>query len=153
MRSTCRLGMLAAIFAAGAVWRTLAAAPDPEQAEFFESKVRPIFAENCYRCHSEKAEKLKGELRLDTPEALLKGGASGPAIVAGDPDASLLIKAVRHTNSRLQMPFKGKKLPAEQILILESWVKMGAPVPNAAGASGPLTVVARARASHWAFQP
>ena len=146
------MGLLAALFAAGAVSRTWAAAPDPEQAEFFESKVRPIFADNCYRCHSEKAEKLKGELRLDTPEAVLKGGASGPAIVAGDPDASLLIKAVRHTHPRLQMPFKGKKLAADQILILENWIKMGAPVPNSAVVSGPLTVVARARANHWAFQ-
>src|SRR6266704_1636224 len=83
-----------------------------EQIEFFESKVRPIFAEHCYTCHSEKAEKLKGGLRLDSTEAILKGGDSGPAVIAGDPDASLLIKAIRYTDPDLQMPPKNKKLPA-----------------------------------------
>src|SRR2546430_1238229 len=73
-----------------------AAEPSADQIEFFETKVRPIFAEHCYQCHSEKAEKLKGGLRLDTTEALLKGGTSGAAISPGDPEASLLIKAVRY---------------------------------------------------------
>src|SRR5689334_8785635 len=94
-----------------------------EGVEFFESKVRPIFAEHCYSCHSEKAEKLKGSLRLDTPDALLKGGSSGAAFVAGQPDASLLIKAVRYVDLDLQMPPKNKKLADDQIATLEAWVK------------------------------
>src|SRR5437588_2107668 len=104
--------------------------PTPEQIEFFETKVRPVLAENCFRCHSEKAEKLKGGLRLDTPEALLKGGDSGPVILSGDPEASLLIKAVRYLDPDLQMPPKNKKLPVEQIASLEAWIKMGAPMPR-----------------------
>src|SRR5438093_3586472 len=64
-----------------------AAAPTPEQTEFFEQEIRPVFAEHCYSCHSAQAEKVKGGLRLDTREALLKGGSSGPVIVPGDANA------------------------------------------------------------------
>ncbi|HEU0037927.1 MAG TPA: c-type cytochrome domain-containing protein, partial [Verrucomicrobiae bacterium] len=81
-----------------------AAEPTAEQVEFFEKRIRPIFAEHCYSCHSDKAEKVKGGLRLDTREALLKGGSSGAVIVPGDPDASPLIKAVRYQDAALQMP-------------------------------------------------
>jgi hypothetical protein len=125
-----------------------------EQIEFFENKIRPVFAERCYSCHSEKAEKLKGGLRLDTAEGVLKGGTSGPVIVAGEPDASLLIKAVRYADPDLQMPPKGKRLSAEKIANLEAWVKMGAPMPHISVSSHrPLTEVSEARARHWAFQP
>ncbi len=86
-----------------------------EQTEFFENKIRPVFADHCYSCHSDKAEKVKGGLRLDTRDALLKGGNSGPVIVPGDADASPLIKAVRYADPDLQMPPKDKKLSAEQI--------------------------------------
>ena len=68
-----------------------------------------MLADNCYKCHSTLAEKVKGGLLLDSREALLKGGDNGPVIVPGDPDASLLIKAVRYTDPDLQMP-KDKKL-------------------------------------------
>src|SRR5205814_61971 len=99
----------------------------------------------------------KGGLRLDSPEALLKGGGSGPAIVLGNPDASLLIKAVRYTDPELQMPpSKGgdKKLASGQIASLETWVKMGAPMPRTlASGRRPLTDISEARARHWAFQP
>jgi mono/diheme cytochrome c family protein len=131
-----------------------AAEPSAEQLEFFESKVRPVFAEQCYKCHSEKAEKLKGGLRLDSPEAILKGGDTGPAIVPGDIEGSLLIKAVRYSDPDLQMPPKNKKLSTEQIASLEAWVKMGAPMPltptlsPSDGERGK-----KARAKHWAFQP
>src|SRR5258706_13304306 len=125
-----------------------------DQLEFFESKIRPVFVEHCYSCHSDKAEKLKGGLRLDSSEALLKGGSSGPAIVPGDPDASLLIKAVRYKDPDLQMPPKDKKLSDAQIASLEAWVKMGAPLPRPATTGPrPLTDVSEARARHWAFQP
>src|SRR5947207_12119816 len=113
--------------------QSAAAQPAAEQLEFFENKIRPLFVEHCYSCHSEKAEKLKGGLRLDTPEALRKGGSSGAAIVPGDPDASLLIKAVRYEDPDLQMPSKEKKLPPEKIASLEVWVKMGAPLPRSSG--------------------
>jgi len=100
-----------------------------------------------------EAEKIKGGLRVDSPEAILKGGSSGPSLIPGDPDGSLLIKAVRFSDPDLQMPPK-KKLSAEQIALLEAWVKMGAPMPQASRSSPrPLTEVAEARARHWAFQP
>src|SRR5438445_4248072 len=142
LRISCSLSSPLGAFPAGTYFRiggvllmllcslpSPAAEPTPQQLEFFETKIRPLFAEYCYTCHSEKAEKLKGGLRLDTPEALLKGGDSGPAIVPGEPDASLLIKAIRYTDPDLQMPPKNKKLPAQEIANLEAWVKMGAPLP------------------------
>jgi len=143
-------GLVTALFAA--TNGTASAAPAPEQIEFFEAKIRPLFADHCYSCHSAK-EKIKGGLRLDAPAAMLKGGDSGPAIVPRDPDASLLIKAVRYTDEDLQMPPKDKKLAANQIALLEAWVKMGAPIPQTSDAPRLLTEVGEARAKHWAFQP
>ena len=134
---------------------TAAPAPDPAGIEFFEKKIRPLLAENCFKCHSSEAEKVKGGLLLDTRDALLKGGDSGPAIVPGDPEKSLLIKAVRYGDENLQMPPKNKKLSIEQIHDLESWVKMGAPDPRAgksAQTGPPLSDPEKVR-THWAFQP
>ena len=130
----------------------VAAEPTAEQIEFFETKIRPVLAENCYTCHSAE-KKIKGGLRLESPAALLKGGDTGPAIVPGNAEASLLIKAVRYLDADLQMPPKDKKLPAEQIADLEAWVKMGAPVPKDSDTKPLLTEVGVARAKHWAFQP
>jgi mono/diheme cytochrome c family protein len=135
-----------------------AAEPAPDQLEFFEKKIRPVFAEHCYKCHSAQAEKLKGGLLLDTKVALLKGGDTGPAIVAGNPDASLLIKAVRYGDENLQMPpikGGGKKLAPEKIADLEAWVKMGAPDPrtNSAAATNAFELVIAKGRQHWAFQP
>ena len=138
----------------------IAAPVDPDSAglEFFESKIRPVLVDHCYKCHSKDAEKVKGNLRLDTREGVLKGGDTGPAIVAGDPEKSLLIKAVRYTDEDLRMPppKKGGKLSAEQIANLEAWVKMGAPdprsAPAAAPAGPPLSDPVKVR-EHWAFKP
>ncbi len=129
----------------------VAVEPTAEQIEFFEAKIRPVFADNCYSCHS-AAQKIKGGLRLDASAALLKGGENGPVIVPGDPDASVLIKAVRYTDADLQMPPKNKKLPAEKIALLEAWVKMGAPLPKDVDVKPLLTEVSVARTQHWAFQ-
>ena len=85
-------------------------------AEFFEAKVRPVLAANCYDCH---AEASMGGLRLDSREAMLKGGRSGPAIVPGDPDKSLLIQAVRQTSEKLKMP-KGGRLKPDEIEALSN---------------------------------
>ena len=138
------------------VSRVFAAAAElpPEQLEFFETKVRPIFAEHCYKCHSAESGKSKGSLTLDTREALRAGGGTGPAIVAGEPEKSLLIEAVRYRNEDLQMPppDEGGKLSAEKIAALEAWVKMGAPDPRTAEAKPAALDLAKAR-QHWAFQP
>ncbi len=102
-----------------------------EGLDFFEKKVRPLLAERCLDCHSE-AKKVKGGLRLDLREGWVKGGDSGPAIVPGEPDKSLFITAIRYSDRDLQMPEK-RKLPDEEIAILEQWVKMGAPDPRTSG--------------------
>ena len=104
----------------------------PGQLDFFENKVRPLLVENCYKCHSSGRKKPKADLYLDTREGVLKGGESGPALVAGDPARSLLVQAVRYENPDLQMPPK-KKLSPGEISVLERWVKMGAPDPRGGG--------------------
>jgi Protein of unknown function (DUF1549)/Protein of unknown function (DUF1553)/Planctomycete cytochrome C len=103
---------------------------------FFENKVRPLLAEQCYRCHGPDSGAGKAELRVDSIDSLLKGGVSGPAIVRGEPGRSLLILAVRH-EGEISMPPK-KKLPAAEIEALTAWVKMGAPWPAAAKVSVPV---------------
>jgi mono/diheme cytochrome c family protein len=120
--------------------------------EFFEKHIRPVLVEHCYACHSAGAEKgVKGGLLLDTRDALRKGGDNGPAIVPGDPENSLLIKAVRYTDENLQMPPKGKKLAEQQIEELAAWVKMGAPDPRTGAVPSPRFKVQGQ--GHWAFQP
>ncbi len=122
--------------------------------ELFEKTVQPIFAEQCYKCHSHSADKIKGGLVLDSLSGLLKGGDSGPAITPGKVEESLLIKAIRYTDPDLQMPPKGKKLSADQIAALEKWVQAGAPWPGTDKAKvkvrGKITDEDRA---WWAFQP
>ena len=124
--------------------------PTPAQLDFFESKIRPILADRCYKCHSTFAEKIKGGLLLDSREALLKGGDSGVAIVPGNPEGSLLIKAIRYTDPDLQMP-KDKKLDDDQIADLTAWVKMGAPDPRSATAEQ--KKYSDNKTNHWAWQP
>jgi hypothetical protein len=103
------------------------AAPTPEQIEFFETKVRPVLAANCFSCHGKDIQMVG--LRLDTAVGFRKGGDGGPLIVAGEPGKSLLIKAIRH-DGPLKMP-KGRMLKPNEIADLEAWVKMGAPWPAA----------------------
>jgi mono/diheme cytochrome c family protein/nitroreductase len=99
-----------------------AAAPD-----FFESKIRPILANNCYSCHTNSQ---LGGLRLDSADAMVKGGTRGPSVKPGDPDASLLITAVRQSDAKLKMPVGGK-LKDSEIADLTAWVKAGAVWPKA----------------------
>ena len=134
----------------GALGLITASAADltPAQLDFFENKIRPVLADRCYKCHSPLAEKVKGGLVLDTREGLLKGGESGPALVPGDPETSLLIKAIRYTDPDLQMP-KDKKLEDEQIANLTAWVKMGAPDPRVPSRRK----YTDSTTNHWAWQP
>jgi hypothetical protein len=103
--------------------------PTAEQIEFFEKRIRPLLVENCYECHSTEGKKIKGGLLLDSRAGVVKGGDTGPAIVPGAPEASLLIQAVQHIDADLSMPPK-KKLSPQQITDLVEWVKMGAPDPR-----------------------
>jgi hypothetical protein len=122
-----------------------------ESVEFFESQVRPILVDRCFKCHGEK--KQSNGLRLDSREAALKGGDTGPALVAGNPDESLLVQAVAQTHAELKMPPSGK-LPDVAVAALRQWVAQGAPWPadsTASHSSG--KKAAQDGAGHWAFSP
>lgn len=134
-------------------WSAFAGATANEGEEFFEKKIRPVLANRCFACHTQS--KLGG-LRLDSREAILEGGKSGPAIVPGDPDGSLLIQAVSRRHERLKMPPSGPLEPSE-VADLRSWVKMGAvwpskAEPTPARAAGGY-VITREQRAFWAFQP
>lgn len=129
-------------------------AATPEQEQFFEAKIRPVLATHCGKCHSDTAEKLKGGLRLDSREGIRNGGDTGPAIAPGQPDESLLIRAIRYGDDDFKMPPKGK-LPDEVIADFEAWIKMGAPDPRtgpAGSAARPPVDLLKAR-EFWSFRP
>ena len=136
------------------------AAISAEDAAFFRDQVRPILADNCFKCHSHETGKSKGGLVVDSRASLLTGGDTGAAIVPGDAEKSLLIKAVRYEDEDLQMPpNKGdtKKLKDAQIAVLAEWVKRGAPWPEETNSQ---KMVARAKGvitdedrKWWAIQP
>ena len=131
-----------------------AAEPAKAQLDFFENKIRPIFADNCYKCHSPANGKIKGGLELDWKGGWEKGGDSGPVIVPGDPEKSLLLKAVRYTDPDLQMPPKGEKLSDAQINDLVAWIKMGAPDPRATRPAATATAGYGGKGKdHWSFKP
>src|SRR5690606_4543615 len=131
------------------------AAPLPaDDLQFFETKVRPVLVDHCYTCHSKEADKVRGGFLIDSREAILHGGNSGPAIVPGDPGSSLLIQAIGYQDEDLQMPPKGKKLSDRQIADLTEWVRRGAPDPRTLvtiGSSG--AQYGGVGRNHWAFQP
>src|SRR6266545_3296658 len=127
------------------------AKPTAAGVEFFEKKIRPVLVKHCYSCHSAEAKKIKGELRLDTRDGLLRGGATGPAFVPGEPAKSLLIKAVKHADGVEAMPPK-EKLPPEVIADLEAWVKMGAPDPRD-GDTGSKRIDLEKAKEFWSFKP
>jgi mono/diheme cytochrome c family protein len=130
------------------------AAPDERDHEFFRKKIQPIFTEHCYKCHSH-GDKIKGGLVVDSLSGVLTGGDTGPAVVPGKPEESLLIKAVAYEDDDLQMPPKGKKLSEEQIALLTDWVKRGAPWPEEPGkkAARPKGRITDEDRQWWAFQP
>lgn len=130
-----------------------ASAQSPDDLAYFEKKVRPLFAEHCHSCHSQSAKKQKGGLRLDEQGAILRGGDSGPAVVAGKPDESLVIAAVEYRpGEKLQMPPKGK-LPAREVAILKEWVRRGAPYPGATVATSKKTIDWDQARTFWSLQP
>ena len=112
---------------------------------FFESKIRPVLVEHCHKCHG--PTKQWAGLRLDSREAILKGGDHGPAIVPERPDASVLIRAVRHVDDKLKMPENGK-LAESEIAALSRWIERGAVYPESSNRG-----VRELDSGHWAFQP
>ena len=125
-----------------------------DEEKFFEAKIRPVLVSQCGKCHASTAEKLRGGLHVDTREGLRLGGESGPAVVPGKPEESLLIRALRYRDQELRMPPKGK-LPDAVVADFEKWVKMGAPDPR----TGPSPVADRPLAASlptrefWSFRP
>jgi Protein of unknown function (DUF1553)/Protein of unknown function (DUF1549)/Planctomycete cytochrome C len=127
-----------------------AAPQDARPADLFEAKVRPVLIENCYKCHSAEHKTEKGGLRLDSREAMLRGGESGPAIVPGKPAESRLLKAIRHDRDVVKMPPKGKLTPAA-VADFEAWIAAGATTPGTVSTGG--AIDSAAARTHWAFQP
>ncbi len=129
--------------------------PDRAGVEFFEMKIRPVLAGRCYECHSLQAKKQRGGLMLDSRDAVLKGGDSGPALVPGKPDQSLLLKAIRHADASLKMPPDGR-LPDPVVADFRAWIAMGAPDPRDRAA--PTAAVSwdealRQRRQWWSLRP
>ncbi|WP_020470542.1 PSD1 and planctomycete cytochrome C domain-containing protein [Zavarzinella formosa] len=123
-------------------------AADPN-VEFFENKIRPVLVEQCLSCHGEK--KQAGGLRLDTKQAVLKGGDTGPALIAGKPTESLMIKAIKQ-DGELKMPPKGK-LPASVVADLTKWVETGAVDPRDGTAQAASSIDWAKGRKFWSFQP
>lgn len=131
-----------------------AAEPTAEQLRFFEQKIRPVLVQNCYECHSAKSKLLQAELRVDSRDGLRTGGATGPAIVPGKPEESLLLETLRYTGDSYDMPPKGK-LPDHVIADFEKWIAQGAPDPRTEAAPNvapPVMDLATAR-EFWSFRP
>jgi len=152
--------MLIPAFVQAAETKVTMAKATPEQATFFENKVRPLLSESCFRCHGGDPKKEpKAGLTLTSLEGMLVGGESGPALVPGNLDKSRIIEAVRYRNDNMAMPPK-KPLPPEKVKILEEWVQSGAPWPGFEGElvvqdedSGEPYDWEKFRKEHWAFQP
>jgi len=153
------IGLACAIFAAASAWslRVVAAqpamtAPTPEQIEFFEANIRPVLVSTCGDCHISDSE---GDLKLDSREAMLKGGEHGPAIVPGDPAASRLMHAIRRDEGFPRMPKGAPKLTDAQIAAFNDWIAQGAPWPAAkpAAAAAPAFTITAEHRAWWAFKP
>jgi len=120
--------------------------------DFFESRVRPVLVKHCQDCHG--AKKQEGGLRLDSRDAWMRGGDRGEAIIAGEPDKSLVIQAVRHHDPDLQMPPDNKKLTAAEIADLEAWVQRGAFDPRRESAApNSKRMSLEQSGAFWSFQP
>ncbi len=122
----------------------------PQQLEFFEAKIRPVLVQHCYECHAADSKHVKGGLLLDTRAATLKGGDSGPAVVAKNVGDSLLIGALKHES--VEMPPKGK-LPETVIADFVAWVEMGAPDPRIGESVASSKINFEEARKFWSFQP
>ena len=145
---------LVAALAATVFFTRTTVADDATAVDFFEKKVRPVLASNCYNCHSAFNNSMGG-LRVDDRNGLIHGGGRGPAVVPGDPEKSRLIQAIRQTGDDLKMPPK-KKLSDEEIADLTKWIADGAvwPEPKLPASVGKSAAeYEKLRKEHWAWQP
>jgi hypothetical protein len=134
-------------------------ARESQQREFFENRIRPVLAQECYNCHSE-AGKQKADLLLDSRSGWQKGGESGPVIVPGDPDKSLLMQSISHEHPQLQMPKNGAKLDDQTLADFRQWIAQGAfdprdqaPSAEELKAQTDWPAVFARRRQWWAFSP
>ncbi len=149
LRYYLKLTSLIIFFGLSSILKTSAADSVDGKDEFFETKIRPILATVCYECHTDAA---KGGLRVDSREALLKGGKRGAAMIIGKPEESLLIKVISHSDENLKMPKGGKQLKDEQIAALSQWIKEGAYWPAATVVKNDY-VIKPEQKTFWSFQP
>lgn len=120
--------------------------------EFFETKIRPVLVEHCYECHGAESQPAQGNFQLDTRAGIRRGGDTGPAVVPGDPEASLLISALRH--DMFEMP-PDRRLDDSVVANFETWIQRGAPDPREGGSkqpSVPAIDLDKGR-EFWAYQP
>jgi hypothetical protein len=124
--------------------------PADDGTRLFREKIEPVLKKDCFSCHSAQAKELQGGLRLDTRGGLRSGGDAGPVLVAGKPEKSPLIQAIRH-EGELKMPPDKPKLSDQTIADFVKWVELGAPDPredSIAEGTGE-----RDPRRHWAFRP
>ena len=125
-----------------------------ERLEFFEAKIRPVLIEHCYACHSTAANKSKGSLLLDSRDGWMTGGDSGPSIIPGEPDQSLLLDAISHNGNMSEMP-PTSRLPDTVVADFRHWIQAGAIDPRSATAapSQQKSIDIAAARAFWSFQP
>ena len=153
-RALCGIFRLLLVIGVGSI-PVSAQESESDRFAFFERRIRPIFANQCFACHNPKSK--LGGLQIDSRASLLQGGSRGPAIVPGDPEASLLIRATTHQDPNLKMPMGGQ-LKDQEIEALRTWVTMGAPWPEIVAAESPDSEKGRfvpppERRKFWSFQP
>ncbi|MBB75798.1 MAG: hypothetical protein CMJ75_14930 [Planctomycetaceae bacterium] len=141
--------------ATGSPALVLAENHDQDQRKLFETRIRPVLVERCFQCHSQRSDPPKGNLRLDSPAGWRRGGDTGPAVVEGQPEESLLISALEYES--FKMPPDGR-LPAAVVADFRAWIEAGALVPAGFGAQVPAAAVATeidwdTARDFWAFQP
>jgi len=156
------VAVLVALIWAGRLPADIAASPAPplaapavsgEDLQFFETRIRPVLADHCYKCHSREADKIRGGLMLDTREGMLHGGDTGPAIEPGKPEDSLIVDAIGYKDADLQMPPKGEKLTPQQVADITEWIRRGAFDPRSLVAKGSSSAYGGVGKDHWSFLP
>ncbi|MGI9470688.1 MAG: DUF1549 domain-containing protein, partial [Rubripirellula sp.] len=126
---------------------------DTESSAFFESKIRPVLVNHCFECHSSASGGAEGGLLLDSREGIVAGGDRGPAIAAGQPSQSRLLRAIKHEESDLHMPPRGKRLPESVLMDFEMWIRRGAFVPASSDIANSRRKGSLSAGDHWAYQP
>ncbi len=126
------------------------AKPDAAGVKFFEEKIRPVLVQHCYKCHAADSKTIKGGLVVDTRAGIRRGGESGPAVVPGDLDESLIVGALTHET--FEMPPAGK-LPDKVVADFKKWIELGAPDPRDGEAADVGGIDFEEGRKHWAFQP